>query len=63
MVPGNMISEETKNWTFHHLGVIVSDMDKAVEYYKSLGFVGFPPERPKPATPAARTTWQQFSVL
>ena len=59
MVFGNVTNEETKNWTFHHLGVIVADMDKAVEYYKSLGFVGFPPERPEPATP---TIWQEFTV-
>ena len=39
-----MASEETKHWKFHHLGVIVGDMDKAVEYYQSLGIVDFPPE-------------------
>jgi len=38
-----MPGEETKNWTFHHLGVIVDDMDKAVEYYGSLGIVDLPP--------------------
>ena len=54
--------EKTKNWTFHHLGVIVADMDKAVEYYKSLGFVGFPTERPEPATPAAPMTWKKFTT-
>ena len=54
-----MTGEETKNWTFHHLGVIVADMEKAVEYYKSLGIVDFPPETPRPAnTP----TWQEFTV-
>lgn len=39
-----MEGEETKNWTFHHVGVIVEDMDKVVEFYKSLGFIDFPPE-------------------
>jgi 4-hydroxyphenylpyruvate dioxygenase-like putative hemolysin len=28
-----------KDWEIHHLGVIVSDMDKAIEYYKSLGII------------------------
>jgi len=54
-----MTGEETKNWTFHHLGVIVADMDKAVEYYKSLGVVDFPPERPGGA---ASPTWQEFTT-
>ena len=48
-----MTGEETKNWTFHHLGVIVADMEKAVEYYKSLGFVDVLPETPRPANPPA----------
>jgi len=26
-----------ENWAIHHLGFIVSDMDKTIEYYKSLG--------------------------
>ena len=32
------------NWTFHHLGVIVHDMDEAVRYYESLGIFAFQPE-------------------
>ena len=28
-----------EDWVTHHVGVIVSDMDKAVEFYKSLGIV------------------------
>jgi len=54
-----MTGGETKNWTFHHLGVIVADMGKVVEYYKSLGFVDFPPERPGGAT---SPTWQEFTT-
>ena len=46
-----MTGEETKNWKFHHLGVIVADMEKAVEYYKSLGFIDFEPQGPRPANP------------
>jgi len=46
-----MTGEETKNWRFHHLGVIVGDMEKAVEYYRSLGFVDVLPETPRPANP------------
>ena len=32
------------NWKFHHVGVTVRDMDKAVEYYQSLGIGTFQPE-------------------
>ena len=54
-----MTDTETENWTFRHLGVIVADMDKAVEYYRSLGIVDFPPERPGVAT---SPTWQEFTT-
>jgi len=56
---GNMTDKETENWTFQHLGVIVADMDKAVEYYRSLGIVDFPPESPGAAT---SPTWQEFTT-
>jgi methylmalonyl-CoA/ethylmalonyl-CoA epimerase len=29
--------QKNKNWEIHHLGFIVSDIDKAIELYKSLG--------------------------
>ncbi len=32
------------NWNFHHIGVIVSDMDEAVGYYESLGMFTFQSE-------------------
>lgn len=32
-----------KNWKFHHIAVIVKDMNKAIEYYESLGIGPFPP--------------------
>jgi catechol 2,3-dioxygenase-like lactoylglutathione lyase family enzyme len=32
-----------KNWKFHHVSVVVKDMDKAMEFYKSLGVGPFPP--------------------
>lgn len=32
------------NWEFHHVGVIVKDMDKTVDYYQSLGIATFRPE-------------------
>ena len=54
-----MAGEETKNWKFHHLGVIVADMEKAVEYYKSLGVIDFIPERPRPANPP---TMEEFTA-
>ena len=34
-----------KDWEIRHLGFIVSDMDKAIEYYKSLGIATVGPER------------------
>jgi len=40
-----MAGEETKNWVFHHVGVIVKDLEKTREYYKSLGIIDFPPGR------------------
>ncbi len=46
-----MAGEDTKNWRFHHLGVIVADMEKAVEYYDSLSFIDSTPQRPRPANP------------
>jgi len=32
------------NWEFHHVAVVVQDMDKAVKYYQSLGIGEFLPE-------------------
>ena len=31
-------------WEFHHIGVMVKDMDKVVDYYQSLGIATFRPE-------------------
>jgi len=31
-----------KNWKFHHVSVAVKDMNKAIEFYKSLGIGPFP---------------------
>ena len=42
-----------KNWKLHHIAVVVKDIDKAVEYYQSLGIatpgreVIFPEAKPK----------------
>jgi len=52
-----MAGEETKYWTFHHVGVIVEDVDKAVEYYQTLGFIDFFPE---PETAGNRPTWVEI---
>lgn len=35
-----------KDWEFRNLGFVVSDMDKAMEYYKSLGIATIGPELP-----------------
>ena len=32
------------SWEFHHMAIVVRDMDKAVEYYQSLGIATFKPE-------------------
>lgn len=32
-----------ENWKFHHVSVVVRDMNKAIEYYKTLGIGPFPP--------------------
>lgn len=55
-----MEGEETKNWKFHHLGLIVADMEKTADYLKSLGFSGFPAKIEKPTAPThwlERTTY------
>jgi methylmalonyl-CoA/ethylmalonyl-CoA epimerase len=52
-----MAGEETRYWTFHHVGVIVEDVDKAVEYYQSLGFIDFLPEA---ETAESRPTWVEI---
>jgi methylmalonyl-CoA/ethylmalonyl-CoA epimerase len=58
-----MAREETKNWTFHHVGVIVEDMDKAVEYYKSLGIVDFPPKSAvKPEKVRNQIVWREITA-
>ena len=42
-----------KNWELHHIAVVVKDIDKAIEYYQSLGIaevgreVVFPESKPK----------------
>lgn len=33
-----------KDWTFHHVAVIVKDMDKAIEYYQATGIGTLQPE-------------------
>ncbi len=32
-----------QNWKFHHVSVVVKDMEKAIEFYQSLGVGPFPP--------------------
>lgn len=52
-----MTDKETKNWTFHHVGVIVEDLDKVLEYYQSLGFIDFFPET---QTAENRPIWEEI---
>ena len=33
--------EESESWEFHHLGVVVRDLDKAIEYFQLLGIGPF----------------------
>jgi methylmalonyl-CoA/ethylmalonyl-CoA epimerase len=45
--------EMSKNWKLHHIAIVVRDIDKAVEYYKSIGIavdgreVEFPEKPPR----------------
>ena len=32
-----------KNWKFHHISVVVRDMEKAIKFYESMGIGPFPP--------------------
>ena len=32
-----------QNWKFHHISVIVKDMNKAIQFYQSMGIGPFPP--------------------
>lgn len=32
-----------QNWKFHHVSVVVRDMEKAIKFYESLGIGPFPP--------------------
>ncbi len=41
-----MAGTGTENWTFHHVGLIVNDLDKTIAYFKSLGTYKFQPENP-----------------
>jgi len=45
-----------ENWKFHHVSVMVRDMDKAIEYYKSLGIGPFPPTIGPEAVPLSGQT-------
>jgi len=47
----NMAGEETKHWDFHHLGVIVSDISKTIDFFSSLGFVDVPQMQSDPVEP------------
>jgi len=62
------------NWEFLHVGVEVKDMDKAVEYYQSLGIATIGPEhisenksldlmeKGKPADPKRKLKIRMFQV-
>ena len=32
-----------QNWKFHHISVVVRDMEKAIKFYESMGIGPFPP--------------------
>jgi len=52
-------SEETKHWEFHHIGIIVADMEEAVRYYTSLGFIDVLPER---SGPTGSSPWEEMTA-
>lgn len=41
-----MADTGTGNWTFHHIGLVVADLDKTISYLQSLGMYEFQPENP-----------------
>jgi len=53
-------NQETQHWTFHHLGVIVEDLEKAVKYYKSLGVVDFPLEPEAAESENTPVVWKEI---
>ncbi len=38
-------SQMKDNWQFQHIGVVIHNLDQAVEYYQGLGFETFGPEK------------------
>lgn len=54
-----MSDEEKKYWEFHHMGLIVEDVAKTIEYFKSLGCIDIVPDAPRPVNPP---TWTEFVV-
>ena len=55
-----------EDWKIHHIGVIVNDMDKAVEHYKSMGIVTVGRELPVVQTrqgAKVKARWAQMGPL
>ncbi len=52
-----------KDWKIHHLGFIVSDMDRAIEYYKSLGIATVGPELPIAQSPDGSKLKVRFAQI
>jgi len=55
-----------EDWKIHHIGVIVNDMDKAVEHYKSMGIVTVGRELPAVQTrqgAKVKARWAQMGPL
>lgn len=46
-----------ENWKLEHVGIVVRDTEKAVEYYQSLGITRF-----RPAIIGSPETWSDFMV-
>lgn len=52
-----------KDWEIHHLGFIVSDMDKTIEYYKSLGIATVGHELPLMQSPDGSKLKVRFAQI
>ncbi len=52
-----------KDWEIRHLGFIVSDMDRAIEYYKSLGIATVGPELPIAQSPDGSKLRVRFAQI
>ena len=52
-----------KDWEIRHLGFIVSDMDRAIDYYKSMGIATVTPDTPLMEVPNGGKVKVKFTQI